>query len=423
MSYGVGGGFWKTLVGDVHPPLHYVVLKLVLFLTNESILAARLLAAGMAILLLWRCGLFLKKEFGVKAALFFCILVYLNPFMIQKATEIRMYMFASCFVCLSGIEAYYLIKAPRRKNWICFTVFSLLAAYSHYYAILTVSFLYAGLLLYYIVTGKRDGVRRWFLCAAATVAGYLPWLPTAWRQVTAVNNGYWIEPASSILAPLRELFYSRISYTHQIYIGIMVLLMGAALFLLIKKRNEDFYWALVCGTPLWGILIFGALYAAQIRPILINRYLIMAVCLCLLGISSVCRYLNKYIVMLFCLFSAVVGIYTYQSSIRAQALHNTAKFIAFMEDRLEDTDLILYVKDDYAYGYVPHCMEYYFPETEQMAIEDPQTSILPENIDRTIYFIDTNQYIQQIEEENVSIEDCGTFAFDATEFEVYCISP
>lgn len=414
---------WQTLVADVHPPLHYVVLKLVLFLTNDSILAARLLSACMAVLLLWRCSFFLKREFGVKAALFFCTLVYLNPFMIQKSTEIRMYLFAGCFVCLSGIDAYYLIKAPKRKNWICFTVFSLLAAYTHYYALLTVSFLYAGLLLYHIAVGNKAGVRQWFICAAATVAGYLPWLPIAWRQVTAVNSGYWIEPSSSTLAPLRELFESRIPYTHHIYIGIMVLLMGVALFMLIKKRSADCYWALVCGTPQWGILIFAAIYAAQVRPILISRYLIMAVCLCLLGVSSICRYLNKYIVLLFCLFSAVVGIFTYQSAISSQSLHNTAKFLAFMEDALGETDLILFVKDDYAYGYVPHCLEYYFPDTEQMAIKESQIPTLPEGADRTIYFVDTNQYMQQIDEQNANIENCGTFAFDATEFEVYRISP
>lgn len=417
------GEFWQTLAADVHPPLHYVALKFILFLTDESILAARLLSACMAILLLWRCGLFLKKEFGVKAALFFCVLVYLNPFMIQKATEIRMYLFASCFVCLSGIETYYLIKDPKRKNWICFTVYSLLAAYTHYYALLTVSFLYVSLFFYYIVVGKKSGVRQWFFCAAATVIGYLPWLPIAWGQVTAVNREYWIEPSSSKLAPLRELFYSRIPYTHHIYIGVMVLLMGIALFMLIKKRSTECFWALVCGTPLWGILIFAALYATQVRPILVNRYLIMAVCLCLLGIGSICRYLSKYIVLLFCLFSAIVGIYTYQSAIRAQALHNTAKFIDFMEDELEETDLIMYVKDDYAYGYVPHCLEYYFPEAEQVPIEESWISILSGDVDRTIYFIDTAQYMQRLDAPSANIDNCGTFAFDATEFEVYKISP
>lgn len=154
---------WKELmwrlINDVHPPLHYLLLKPILDLTNESMFCARLLSALAGIILLWTGSLFLEHLAGKKAALLFACFLYLNPFMVQKVTEIRMYMLASTFTVISGILSYYVMKEPKRKNWLLFVLFSLLAAYTHYYALLSMIFLYAGILIHFAFTPprKRDG--------------------------------------------------------------------------------------------------------------------------------------------------------------------------------------------------------------------------------------------------------------------------
>ena len=118
-------------------------------------LCSRLLSAVIGIMILWTGGLFIDEHFGKKASFFFVFFIYLNPFMIQKTTEIRMYMLASVFTIMSGIMSYSVLKDSKKKDWIFFVIFSLLAAYTHYYALLTMCFLYAGILIYFVFTHNK----------------------------------------------------------------------------------------------------------------------------------------------------------------------------------------------------------------------------------------------------------------------------
>lgn len=417
---------WKDLMeclaSDVHPPLYYLLLKPIFDLTNGNMFCARMLSAVAGIALLWAGSLFLLHRFGIKSALFYSCFLYLNPFMIQKTTEIRMYMLAGFFTIMSGIMSYYILRESLRKHWIRFTVFSLLAAYTHYYALLAMVFLYAGLVTYFLFTRDKKKTISWLICVLCTIIGYLPWLPVAWQQVTEVNHEYWITAPSSRLAPLRELFYSAVPYTEHIYPDIILLLTLAVFILFVRKRTINIYWALMCCSALWGILIFAIWYASYIRPILVSRYLIMAMCLCMLGISSIARYLNKYIVIAICLFCALIGSIHYQSAFRAQFDRITTRTIAFIAENQNQGDTIIYIND--GYGYIANCVEYYFPNMKHIGIEEP---LVPE-IDKiiiqangSVWLFDDNQYMQssQINAVDYTVTDCGTFGFGATEFEIY----
>lgn len=419
---------WKDLMerlaSDVHPPFYYLLLKPILDLTDESMFCARMLSAAAGIILLWAGGLFLSCCFDIKSSLFYSFFLYLNPFMIQKTTEIRMYMLASVFTIMSGIMSYYILKESRKKHWIWFTIFSLLAAYTHYYALLTMIFLYAGLIIFFLFTRNRENLISWFICALCTIVGYLPWLPVAWKQVTAVNREYWITMPTSRLAPLRDLFYSAVPYTEHIYPGIILILMLSAFILFIRKRTVESYWILMCCSALWGILLFSIWYASYIRPILVSRYLIMPLCLCVLGISGMICHLNKYIVIAICLLCALTGGIRYQSAFRAQADRSTAQTIAYITQNKKPDDTIMYINDDY--GYIANCIIYYFPDMEHMGIEESLVNSLDKIIadaNGSIWFFDSRQYMPQTWTNTIdyTVTDCGTFGFGISEFEIYVI--
>ncbi|MCM1416954.1 MAG: glycosyltransferase family 39 protein [bacterium] len=111
---GVRGGGKTTLlqqlIDDVHPPLYYFLLKIILDISHDSLVCARLFSAILFITFLWCGALFVRRNFGKKSALFYVFFLYLNPFMVQKATEIRMYMLASVFVVWSGMVTLQLLK-------------------------------------------------------------------------------------------------------------------------------------------------------------------------------------------------------------------------------------------------------------------------------------------------------------------------
>lgn len=435
--------FIQTLISDVHPPLYYLILKPILDLTNENMICARMLSAAAGIVTLWSGSLFGLRHFGKKSALFYACFLYLNPFMIQKATEIRMYMLASMFAVISGICSYHILSKENPlknnrtcksnpqthnssgKSWICFTFSSLMAAYTHYYALLVMCFLYAGLIIYFIFTKNKKRIISWLICAACTIILYLPWLPVALKQVTAVNQAYWISMPTSRLAPLRELFYSAIPYSEHIYTCVFFILIIFALIRFIKDRTIDSYWTLMCSSALCGIMFFAIWYASHIRPILVSRYLIMAICLCILGISHMARYLNKYIVMLLCIFCFLVGGIRYRSAFLTQADRITTETVNFITQNSTLNDRIVYVND--GYGYLAHCVEYYFPDTEYIGIEKEELSELKKilsEVDGSVWFLDDQKYMNDIQVNitGYTTKDCGTYGFGTADFKIYKLS-
>ena len=419
---GGSGTLLQQLIDDVHPPLYYFLLKIILDISRESLVCARLLSAVSCIIFLWCGALFIQRNFGKKSAVFYVFFLYLNPFMPQKATEIRMYMFAGVFVIWSGIITLKLLQNENKREWICFVISSLLAAYTHYYALLTVSFLYGGILFWLLIKGNKRGIYRWFLCSVATVVAYLPWLPTVIRQIGDVNGGYWIEAPSSRLAPLRELFYSRIGYeirySEHVYIFCLLAFVMIAFIAFIRTRNVEAYWALVCNSALWGILIFSFIYMKCFRPILVSRYLIMAVCLAALGGCSTIRFINRYIILLLCAFFLVVGGKRYRDSMADQKNRNTTEMLAYVEENMSSLDTIFYIYQENAY--FSHCMTYYFPKISSQSIEQDELDYLKEydlESQGNTYFFDVDDAI--LEATDVEVEDCGKFGFNSMTFEIY----
>lgn len=137
--------FVERVVGDVHPPFYYLLLRIVLTLTNNSLFAAKIFSVTAVTLLLVIGAVFVRKEFGCKAMIFYGLFVLFNPMMLKKAVEIRMYTWAFLSVTCSSVQMYYLLKqSPKRKNWILFTLSGVAAAYTHYFAALSLVVVYAG---------------------------------------------------------------------------------------------------------------------------------------------------------------------------------------------------------------------------------------------------------------------------------------
>lgn len=264
---------------------------------------------------------------------------------------------------------------------------------------------------------------RWLVCCAATVIGYLPWLPVAWKQIVTVNGNYWITLPSSRLAPIRELFSGEIPYTEHIFPAIILLLMAFAFFRFLKTRSKDSYWALMCGSALWGILVFSIWYASKFRPVLVSRYLIMSMCLAILGISGTVHFQSKYLVTLVCLLCVLSGGICYRNAFLTQQNRNTSRTVEFISDRATPDDVILYIRDDY--GYFANCVEYYFPEQKKLAVDEQQLQMLSQEEfgeAGTVWIFDNEHYLQgSVQTDGVPIEKCGTFGFSTLEFDIYFI--
>lgn len=216
---------------DVHPPLYYCIVKLVLDLCklinplSDSVIVIKCVSVLPYFFLLAYGLVFLRKRFGMFVAglFFFCVLSM--PQLSAYTVEMRMYGWALFFVTAAFFHAYeivyqngkgrYVVKRFRvRKtehyfifyrngHFAALALYGLAAAYTQYFACAAVIMVYGYLLLWFLIRYKRSGKRDkdaaralklWFVSVVFSVMVYLPWLFVLIGQITAVRANYWILP-------------------------------------------------------------------------------------------------------------------------------------------------------------------------------------------------------------------------------------
>lgn len=404
------GEMMRRMIGDVHPPLYYLMLRLVLMLTGHSLLAAKLLSVLPLILILVLGATFVRKQFGRKAMIFFDLFILFSPMMLKKSVEVRMYTWAFYFVLLAAVQMFYLLRADaQRKNWVLFTVFSLMAAYTHYFALVSMFFLYAALLLFFLFTRSLKKTGEWGICAAATVIGYLPWLPSAIHQVT-MGGASWITMPTSRLGLIRDLFRTSIPMSEHVYLVLLIAVFLAALFLLWKKRDAEIYWALSCMSVIWFVLIFGLVYGTLGYPILIPRYLMIPLCLTILGMSAMCRYVNKWLLIFPCALFLATGLSVYPKVWREEYVTLTDETLKFVDEHIGENAIV--ISDASSLDTV---IPYYFPDRLE---ERPDIYI---GDYKEMWYLDVYHSVdtKKLEEAGIQFINYGQYGFDNVDFEIY----
>ncbi len=137
-----------TTAMDVHPPLYYILLQCFYHLFGNSGWAYHLATLLTFSILLLVSVTWIKKRFGIGTATLFITFASLLSNAIEYNLEVRMYSMAELFVFLSFFMLYLIYTEQRVLWYALFTLFSLAAAYTRYYALLSVAFFYIALLLY-----------------------------------------------------------------------------------------------------------------------------------------------------------------------------------------------------------------------------------------------------------------------------------
>lgn len=408
---------WKdmmgALIGDVHPPLYYFMLKIVNGISGDSLVIAKLFSVVPVVIYLLLGITFVKKQFGRKAMYFWWLFVFFAPCMLDKTVEVRMYTWTTLFCILAGISMYYLFQHATRRNWICFTLSALAAAYTHYYGLATMIFVYMAISIYFVFTKNWKNVRSFFICCLMTVIGYLPWLGTAIKQITTVNGDYWIQPPSSRLSYIRELVESSFPYSTKIFMFLILSLSIYLFVLFLVKKKMELYWALAVCVPLWCVMFGAQIYGTMVRPVLISRYLVMAFCMMIMGLSVAWKYLNKYLLILPCCFFTLVGIVEYGEVYEDEYGRLTDRTVEFTRENIQNDELIAYDIDS-----MNNAILYYVPNAVPMGTD---YDIYMEDYETLWYFSAYEDSVdwERLESNSISYENFGTFGFDNIYFTMY----
>lgn len=345
---------------DVHPPLYYLLLKLLTMPFQYHLAAVRLVttlpAVGMIVLSRYWITSVLGERTGIWCAFLVLTLpasqTYLFP-------EIRMYGLAALWVMIQVMAIYRLGSRPgcklqERGLWLLAWSSGLAAAYTQYYALIAVAWGY--LLLLAVLCYQKRSIKGWLASVLASILLYLPWLLVLFGQVGEVKAGYWIPPMT-----LRSYFsyaafplYSSMPVLSGALLGIVLLVLVSLAYYKKSSRQVGEPGLFLClAVPYLGMILTGIAASLAIRPVFSVRYIKCVLGLAVLGIAYVIASIPKkrLRVLFLTVFSgfalANASVMLYKNSNNRQEMDAVRQYTA---EHLQENAVILHLEENHLLG-------------------------------------------------------------------------
>ena len=231
-------GLYHLTLSDPHPPLYYLLLKLLFLVIPDTHFGLRLLSAVFSMAGLALVLVFVSSRWNIETTIYVGLLAGLSPFDIYYAQEARMYALLAFLWVASYIGLVKALEGERRY-WFLWAIPVILMAWTHFYGVI-VAYTMAGMAIVWGGSGG-DGhpgvlypppplrVREWFrwgarraparaaiAAAVCVVIIALPPLVLALKNVAQDAGGAWIpvprdlsalfKLVSAGLAPVRAYF-------------------------------------------------------------------------------------------------------------------------------------------------------------------------------------------------------------------------
>ncbi len=258
-------------VGDFHPPLYYLTLKLWISIFGNSEVSVRSLSVLFSALSVWCLYLIGKKLFNRFVGIASAGLLATGPLFFYYAHEARMYAMSTFFTILVILCFVNILqsKKPNIFNWTSFVAAAVLLIYTDYLPAITLLFCVAFLLLEKKNFQAYKG--SWLISFAAIAVSFVPWIPIFRQQLEVgalvkENAPIWWETLGRInlkqiaLVPVKFLI-GRISFQDKVVYASIVLLyafeFGISAFYSLKKFKESRFIWLWFSIPLAVALVFG----------------------------------------------------------------------------------------------------------------------------------------------------------------------
>lgn len=288
----------QVTAGDVHPPLFYIILigfisLFKVFSLNVDLIYIMKITAMIPYVILFIISLTkLRRDYGLLTAGIFSFTIISMSNFFTYFLIARMYSWPLLFLIVSFICLKDVIDKGDLKYWILLTVFSVLAAYSHYFAAVPLIIIYLVLFVYLLAKRKRinfkSEFKKYLASAVLAVLCYLPWSFILLNQMSQVHSSYHIKPLTWSKITEAIAYYLSVSANTFIQLGACIAILLAFLILAWKyfktKEDDDFYILLGIFTFLATVglsIIVSLLY----KPILAPRYFLPVIGLAWLCVS------------------------------------------------------------------------------------------------------------------------------------------
>lgn len=253
---------------DAHPPLYYIFTIIGQRLCGTAGWMYHLVSVIPYAIVLVLSNTIIWKRFGAGTTYLFVTLCSVLPNALEYNVEARMYSWASLFVLCSFYFVLKILNEDSHKNYMIFALFSLLAAYTHYYALLSVAFFYVALLI--LAIWKKKSIKNVLITYAVTVVAYLPWVSVMFSTLVRTKDGWWLNDIEKLSDCLAFIFDVRIA---PVSIAILMLTVALVMVRAIKKKDEVSTWSVIGVSAAFLTLAVGQGSSYLVRPFFLVRYL------------------------------------------------------------------------------------------------------------------------------------------------------
>lgn len=298
-------------MNDVHPPLYYIILKYGIYLlnpiTNHIVISAKIISFIPYVLLPLMTVKLLYQKYHLEILLLFACLLIGMPHFLSYAIEVRMYSYAYFFVTLTIIYALKVMQENKHSNFIGLGIFAIASLYTHYFAGLACIIIFA-ILMIYILFKQPQKQKAFWITAFIVSLCFLPWILTFIQSLSGrMAADFWIQKPTlqDIISYVKFPF----SMTHIKGISYLLIIFTYSIILigLFKTKNKSFYFPL---SILLLVTFIGVLVSLLIKPIFINRYMLVGLgCFWIsipLIINDFTSQYKKYSIILYIFFSCFI---------------------------------------------------------------------------------------------------------------------
>jgi hypothetical protein len=282
------GEIIQLINNDFHPPLYFFGVKLftTIFGLNDFTLRIFSVVGILATLLLvYGVG---QKVLGKSGSFSLCLLIISIPMLAEFAHEARMYTWGSFTVIGTFLFASRFIKTNKQSDIIGCTFFSLLAAYTHYYALLAVFWANVFVSIFLLIK-KNNQFKIHLIYSFVAFLLYMPWLTSVLNQMKKVAEAYWVPVLTwqTLLSFFLSPFAPKIYLPPFLPLALMVY--GLILWVLSKnylarKENDNSILGLsLC--MFWCTILTAIAVSLLLQPVLYMRYLSTIIILLLIPVA------------------------------------------------------------------------------------------------------------------------------------------
>lgn len=266
---------------DFHVPFYAVGLKIFTTILGATPLVGRLFSL-LAIICCFILSFYkIKDLFSLKTSILFSTFLLSLSCIYYCSIEIRPYSWPMFFTLASTTYMIGILKGEGIKSWIFYTIFSVLAMYSHNIAMIYI-FCSQILFLIYLLIKRKNQLKSYFISFFTSFLCYLPWLTTLLKQYGNLKSGFWIDKPE-LLSFLKEskILISR----NEILVYILAILICFSIFYTIFKRKdkENTYCVFLNFVIAFAVCFLISKYKT---PLLIPKYLVTFIGVFLLCISD-----------------------------------------------------------------------------------------------------------------------------------------